>query len=35
MSKKAEADVPIMHHLKGEHRKAEKAKQGIIDLTKR
>ena len=35
MSKKAEADVPTMYPLKGEHRKPEKAKQGIIDLTKK
>ena len=35
MSKKAEADIPTMYPLKGEHRKPEKAKQGIIDLTKK
>ena len=35
MSKKAEADIPTMYPLKGGHRKPEKAKQGIIDLTKK
>ena len=33
MSKKAEAEVPSMYPLKGEHRWPEKAKEGIIDLT--
>ena len=33
MSKKAEAEVPSMYSLKGEHRWPEKAKEGIIDLT--
>ena len=35
MSKKAEADIPTIYPLKGEHRRPEKAKQGIIDLTKK
>ena len=34
MSKKAEAEVPSMYPLKGEHRCPEKAKEGIIDLTR-
>ena len=33
MSKKAEAEVPSMYPLEGEHRWPEKAKEGIIDLT--
>ena len=35
MSKKAEAEVPTMYPLRGEHRKPEKAKEGIIDLSKK
>ena len=35
MSKKAEAEVPSMYTLKGEHRWSEKSKEGIIDLTRK
>ena len=35
MSKKAEAEVPSMYPLKGEHRWPEKSKEGIIDLTRK
>ena len=35
MSKKAEAEVPSMYLLKGEHRWPEKSKEGIIDLTRK
>ena len=35
MSKKAEAEVPSMYPLRGEHRPPEKAKEGIIDLTRK
>ena len=35
MSKKAEAEIPTMYPLRGEHRQPEKAKEGIIDLTRK
>ena len=35
MNKEAEPDIPTMYPLKGECRRLDKAKQGIIDLTKK
>ena len=35
MSKKAEVEIPSMYPLRGEHRCQEKAKEGIIDLTRK
>ena len=35
MSKKAEAEIPTMYPLRGEHTKPEQAKEGIIDLTRK